>query len=124
MSLDDGFFAEAGLGDMPQALIDSLRKRHNERLERRIEARVTAILTDRQYETYNSFFASEDAAAAFDYVKRVVPWYESIVAAETSELEQGLREEAPLIRAIEESLAAVSDGFEQSFRRLDSCGSE
>lgn len=124
MSLDDRFFDEVGLGQMPQRLLDSLRKRHNERLEHSVETRVKAVLTPPQYEIYNDFFAKDDAAAAFDYVKRAVPWYESIVAAETKRLEQELRGEAPLIRAVEECLAAVSEAAERRFRQIDGCGGE
>jgi hypothetical protein len=121
---DDQFFAEIGLGELPHEAIAILRRQNSERLDFNVEVRVKATLTEADHAKFDAFLENGDAAAAFAYLRAVLPAYQSIIDAETAHLERVLREEAPAIFAIEMALTDVRDVYEKCFSALDGCGGQ
>jgi hypothetical protein len=119
---EDDFLVEIGLGRLSPEAVATLRKHNNERLDFNVEMRIKAMLSQAEYKKFEAFFKHNNAAGAFDYLKTVLPAYQSIVEAETKRLEAQLAGEASAILAIEIALAGLQDVYEKHFADLDGCG--
>lgn len=95
--IDDAFLADLGLGALPQAEKEAMKRHIYETLEMRVGMKLAQQMTNEQLDEFEAFINKGDEAGALKWLETNFPNYKQVVADELEALRQEVKASAPQI---------------------------
>lgn len=110
--IDENLLKELGLGDLPTADKEQMRRQIYETLEMRVGMKLAEQMSDQQLNEFEGFIDKNDEAGALKWLETNFPDYKQVVAGELDKLKTEIKKSAPQIVA--ESLKQQASSSSQT----------